>query len=917
MIEPAVPSNTALTNGPSIDLHDLSTPLPLKGSSTDALMRLKKLTSSLKKDVTSPESPVAAFPHTTKTFNDISRGTNEESDDKSTTDSSAATLTPEEQDILAKIEVANRKIEEDSKSITSQNIGSRRGSINSLHSVVSSNSISSHTPEDDGNANPSLPAEETWEIWGKLVNDWDTNNHKKSQLVKDLVRKGVPQPFRGLVWQMLCGAHENGVKSLYADYMKQSSPCEKLIRRDIARTYPEHEFFREKDGPGQESLFNVMKAYSLHDKEVGYCQGSAFIVGLLLMQMPEEDAFAVLVELMQSHRLREIFKPSMQELGLCMQQLENLVQEYLPDLLMHFTAQSLHTSMYASSWFLTLFATSLPLKVAFRVMDAVLLDGLTFVFQMSIAILKISAQSLSSMDMEAMMNYFHRELSTVAAQETEYLMSTAFGVKVFSKKMKKWEKDYLQLQSKGQEDQIELRRLRTENKLLRQRIDHLEKESAALADRLIQGQVTRAKEQEEIFVIKRELSALKQHDCETVDALKSANKEMKDMAESRNNGKKMASETSEMLKTLQIELMGIRLKEAEMEHTLKEMQCKIEEKDEENRLLQEGPHNSIAALQDELITVKLREAEANLSLKEMKGRVQDLEEMWERHQQKLREWETNGKLRSSKGEVLKLQEDLMSAKIRENDAVATTKELRQRLMEMETQNHVLTNQLSRVDDENHKLKDRLHDKKTTERLLRQNVLDHKHKISNLESKLREENMMARINAAEHGQKIAELQQKIASLESLHQEYVTAGQLGISRHGRVNKGPREGIPDLQEEVEQLRVNQKVEALHLNRKYLDAKYASKRAASEGAEETELPQNPFEAMTISSMMTASSLGIFEDDDDVVDVAPAPPRNEEEEAEVSQLSEELTAARAELASLLTGHESDDDIPLNRPNFH
>ena len=72
---------------------------------------------------------------------------------------------------------------------------------------------------------------------------------------------------------------------LYADYIKATSACEKVIRRDIARTYPEHDFFKEKDGLGQESLFNVMKAYSLHDREVGYCQGSAFIVGILLMQV--------------------------------------------------------------------------------------------------------------------------------------------------------------------------------------------------------------------------------------------------------------------------------------------------------------------------------------------------------------------------------------------------------------------------------------------------------------------------------------------------------------------------------------------------------------------------------------------------------------------------------------------------------
>ena len=70
--------------------------------------------------------------------------------------------------------------------------------------------------------------------------------------------------------------------------------------------------------------------------QVGYCQGTAFIVGLLLMQMPEEDAFAVLVRIMQNYRMREMFKPSMAELGLCMYQLDVLVQEHIPDLSAHF-----------------------------------------------------------------------------------------------------------------------------------------------------------------------------------------------------------------------------------------------------------------------------------------------------------------------------------------------------------------------------------------------------------------------------------------------------------------------------------------------------------------------------------------------------------------------------------------------------
>jgi hypothetical protein len=45
-----------------------------------------------------------------------------------------------------------------------------------------------------------------------------------------------------------------------------------------------------------------------------------------MLQMPEEEAFAVLVKLMQDYKMRDMYKPTMAELGLCMYQLENLVQ---------------------------------------------------------------------------------------------------------------------------------------------------------------------------------------------------------------------------------------------------------------------------------------------------------------------------------------------------------------------------------------------------------------------------------------------------------------------------------------------------------------------------------------------------------------------------------------------------------------
>uniref|UniRef100_A0A0R3T9L0 Rab-GAP TBC domain-containing protein n=1 Tax=Rodentolepis nana TaxID=102285 RepID=A0A0R3T9L0_RODNA len=202
--------------------------------------------------------------------------------------------------------------------------------------------------------------------WTNVINNWDQYSKKKSYLI-ELIRMGIPDQFRATVWQICTGAYDSPVKKDYQKYLREVSPFERAINRDISRTYPKHEFFKNKVR-GQ-SLFNVMKAYSLHDREVGYCQGSAFIVGLLLMQMSEEEAFAVLVFLMNEYRLRELYKPCMTELGVCMHQLDGLIAEHLPELHTHFTTQSFAPSHYASAWFLTLFATAFPIAMTTRVMD--------------------------------------------------------------------------------------------------------------------------------------------------------------------------------------------------------------------------------------------------------------------------------------------------------------------------------------------------------------------------------------------------------------------------------------------------------------------------------------------------------------------------------------------------------------------
>jgi hypothetical protein len=59
---------------------------------------------------------------------------------------------------------------------------------------------------------------------------------------------------------------------------------------------------------GQNRLYNLLKAYTTYDAEIGYCQGMNFIAALLLAHIPnEEDAFWVFVHIMFEKGWRDIF----------------------------------------------------------------------------------------------------------------------------------------------------------------------------------------------------------------------------------------------------------------------------------------------------------------------------------------------------------------------------------------------------------------------------------------------------------------------------------------------------------------------------------------------------------------------------------------------------------------------------------
>jgi len=133
------------------------------------------------------------------------------------------------------------------------------------------------------------------EFWAALVADYPQTAQRLPTLTSNKIRGGVPPPLRGVVWPSIAGANDDTLQSDFQRLSTEISPYDGLIGKDVGRSFPNVEMFREKDGEGQQMLGRVLKAFSLYDTEIGYCQGLGFVAGPLLMHMSDTEAFCVLV----------------------------------------------------------------------------------------------------------------------------------------------------------------------------------------------------------------------------------------------------------------------------------------------------------------------------------------------------------------------------------------------------------------------------------------------------------------------------------------------------------------------------------------------------------------------------------------------------------------------------------------------
>jgi hypothetical protein len=334
------------------------------------------------------------------------------------------------------------------------------------------------------------------------------------------------------------------VQARLAAERKQSaaevSKLEKTIKRDLgART----SYSKYVMAAGlQDGLFGICKAYALYDEAVGYAQGMNFIAMPLLFNMPEEEAFSLFVTLMNKYGLRDLFVADMPGLHLHLYQFERLLEDFEPALYCHLRRREVKPQLYATQWFLTLFAYRFPLQLVLRIYDLILSEGLeSAILKFGICLMQKNAEALLGMkDMGTLTTYLKERLfdvyidkapsansilengffgSTAGIDKEVYradvLVKDAVAIKISPETLKQYTAEWKEQRRVEKERETELHGLKdrvasleTKVRLLESRAEQSDMEHVQVASELIKTKVENEQIAEENETMKTKVEEL-------------------------------------------------------------------------------------------------------------------------------------------------------------------------------------------------------------------------------------------------------------------------------------------------------------------------------------------------------------------------------------------------------------------------
>ena len=337
------------------------------------------------------------------------------------------------------------------------------------------------------------------EKWNAMLASWKLYTNKRFRKFKQRARKGIPTAnIRTKVWKRVAGvqAKMNQHPGLYASLVQQSClhsnstsvrSLQDTIERDIHRTFPRHILFYDRrmhesnanaidclkglafaqddvetvrgdDASttkdilyaenGQASLRRILKAYSMYDPEIGYCQGMNFIVGMMLItNFTEEESFWLLVYTMKEEpcRIGDLFGEGMKQTHEVLYVAERLIHQFLPKLSKHFDREHIQINMFVTQWLLTQYSSSFHFDFVIRVWDAFLVEGWKITYRVMLAILEQVQSDLLSLSFEEILVYVRDIPDHVRGRA---VLERAVQIPLKTSHIRKYEKEWSTKQDK-------------------------------------------------------------------------------------------------------------------------------------------------------------------------------------------------------------------------------------------------------------------------------------------------------------------------------------------------------------------------------------------------------------------------------------------------------------------------------------
>ncbi len=123
-----------------------------------------------------------------------------------------------------------------------------------------------------------------------------------------------------------------------------------------------------------------------------------FISALFLSYMPEEQTFWHLVACLnhKKYGLADMYRPGMSRVMEALGIFQHTLALYLPQVHAHLEQEGVHATMFATQWFVTLFAYSFPFAFVTRIWDIFLHEGWKIIYRVAIALLKLSESTTTT-----------------------------------------------------------------------------------------------------------------------------------------------------------------------------------------------------------------------------------------------------------------------------------------------------------------------------------------------------------------------------------------------------------------------------------------------------------------------------------------------------------------------------------------